>query len=281
MPEDRAVAVNGLRLHYLDWGNSRLPALIFLHGFAQQAHSWDFAALALRHRFHCVSVDLRGHGDSDWSPQAEYGLDYYVADVEALVRALACARPVVCGLSMGGRIAYTHASRNPEGVRALVVAEAAPESRPSGRRAVLDFTAGPAEFDTFEDAVARTLAYNSRRTPEQVRGSLRHSVRQRPDGKWTWKWDPALRHARSPSVHDTEAQWAALSRVRCPTLFVLGAKSEMVGPETLRRMVASVPGSTAETVENAGHLVAGDNPAGFDAAVQRFFGRAVALGMPE
>jgi pimeloyl-ACP methyl ester carboxylesterase len=275
------VTVNGLRLHYLDWGNSQLPALIFLHGFAQQAHSWDFAALALRHLFHCVSLDLRGHGDSDWSPRAEYGLDYYVSDVEALVRALACDRPVVCGLSMGGRTAYAYAGRDPEGVRALIVAEAAPESHPAGRRAVSVFTAGPAEFDTFEAIVARTLAYNPRRTPEQVRGSLRHSVRQRPDGKWAWKWDPAVRQSRTASSYDPEAQWAALSRVRCPTLFVLGAQSEMVAPETLRRMVASVPGSTAETVENAGHLVAGDNPAGFDAAVKRFFDRAGVPGMPE
>ncbi len=280
-PEDRWVTVNGLRLHYLDWGNPQLPALIFLHGFAQQAHSWDFAALALRHRFHCVSLDLRGHGDSDWSPRAEYELDYYVSDVEALVRSLACDRPVVCGLSMGGRTAYTYAARNPEGVRALIVAEAAPESRLAGRRAVSDFTAGTDEFDTFEDVVARTLAYNPRRTPEQVRGSLRHSVRQRPDGKWTWKWDPALRQARTASLYGPVAQWAALSRVRCPTLFVLGAQSEMVAPETVRRMVAAVPGSIAETVENAGHLVAGDNPAGFDAAVKRFFGRTGVQGMPE
>lgn len=281
VPEDRWVTVNGIRFHYLDWGNERLPGLVFLHGFAQQAHSWDFAALALRHRFHAVSFDLRGHGDSGWSPDGLYSLERHVADVEALIPAAGLTSHVVCGLSMGGRIAYMYASRGPAGLRSLIVAEAAPETQEAGRRAVTDFTSGASEFDTFEDIVARALAYNPRRTPEQARGSLRHSVRQRPDGKWSWKWDPALRQARSPSSYDPQEQWAALSRVRCPTLFVVGEQSGMVAQETLRRMVAAVPGSTVETIKNAGHLVAGDNPARFDAVVQRFLRRAGALRLPE
>ena len=268
-PEDRYAVVNGLRLHYLAWGNARLPPLLFLHGFAQQAHSWDFAALALRHRFHCIALDLRGHGDSAWSPGGEYGLDLYVSDVKAFVNGLRLQSLAVCGLSMGGRTAYSFTGQTPGAVRALIVAEAAPESLEAGRRTVSDFTAS-AEFDDFEQAVARVLAYNPRRTPDQVRGSLKNSVRQRPDGKWTWKWDPALRYARSLTPYDPLPQWEALSKVRCPALFVIGAQSDMISAHTVQRMLAAVPGSRSVTIEKAGHLVAGDNPAAFNAAVLTF-----------
>ena len=301
-PEDRYATVNGVRLHYLDWGNERLSGLLFLHGFAQQAHSWDFAALALRHRFHAVSLDLRGHGDSGWSPDGHYNLERHAADVAAFIPAAGLQQPVICGLSMGGRIAYTYAAGHPDGMRALIVAESAPETQEAGRRAVTDFTSAVAEFDAFEDIVARVLAYNPHRTPEMVRGSLRHSVRQRPDGKWTWKYDPAIRPARAAALSSPfkgeepalslpkgqgagetrrpaarsdspEAQWEALSKVRCPKLFVIGADSQMIAPDKVQRMLQAVPGSTAETVERAGHLVAGDNPVGFDAAVRRFLDR--------
>ncbi|MSQ08766.1 MAG: alpha/beta hydrolase [Dehalococcoidia bacterium] len=268
-PQDRSVNVNGIRLHYLDWGNPHLPPLLFLHGFAQQAHSWDFAALALRHKYHCIALDLRGHGDSAWSPTGEYGLGSFVSDTEAFVNGLGLRSLAVCGLSMGGRTAYTFAGQNPARVRALIVTEAAPESLEAGRRSVSDFTA-PAEFDDFEHIVARVLAYNPRRTPEQVRGSLRNSVRQRPDGKWAWKWDPAVRSSRSSAPYEPKSQWEALSNVRCPALFVIGEQSDMISNRTVQRMLASVPDSRSVTIEKAGHLVAGDNPGAFNAAVLSF-----------
>jgi pimeloyl-ACP methyl ester carboxylesterase len=70
-------------------------------------------------------------------------------------------------------------------------------------------------------------------------------------------------------------QWAALAKVRCPAMFVTGAQSDMISPETVEKMLAAVPGSVAEKIEHAGHLVAGDNPAQFNAAVSRFLDRVL------
>jgi pimeloyl-ACP methyl ester carboxylesterase len=155
-------------------------------------------------------------------------------------------------------------------MRALAVVDTAPETSDAGRRAVTRFTSGPSEFESTEEIVARVRAYNPRRPPELVRGSLQHSVRQRPDGKWTWKYDPAIREARLRADNDPAAQWEAMARLRCPVLFVLGAESGMVSPRTVERMLDTVPGSRAEYVPGAGHLVPGDNPAGFDAVLRGF-----------
>ncbi len=105
-PESRLASVNGICLRYLDWGNGHLPDLLFIHGFAQQAHSWDFAALAVRDFYHVVSLDLRGHGESDRSPSGAYTFDELYADVDAFISAISLHSPALCGLSLGGTLAY-------------------------------------------------------------------------------------------------------------------------------------------------------------------------------
>ena len=102
-PTDKTVELNGLKFHYLDWGNPHLPDLLFLHGTAQQGHSWDFSALALHNRFHCMALDQRGHGDSEWDPDGNYGAPTYVPDVEAFVDTVGPEDFVMVGHSMGGR----------------------------------------------------------------------------------------------------------------------------------------------------------------------------------
>ena len=87
-PLDRHVKVNGLNLHYLEWGDPGAPTIMMLHGIQQQAHSWDFISLPLSVDYRVIAVDQRGHGDSDWSTDEDYSTDSYVGDVEALVSAL-------------------------------------------------------------------------------------------------------------------------------------------------------------------------------------------------
>ncbi len=74
-PEDREVDLNGIRFHYLDWGNDHLPHVVLLHGGSLTAHTWDLAALLLRDHYHLVALDQRGHGDSGWTPEERLGED--------------------------------------------------------------------------------------------------------------------------------------------------------------------------------------------------------------
>ena len=108
-PEDRYVDVDGLKLHYLDWGGDGKPKMLCLHGAAQNAHMWDFTALAYCDRYHVLSLDQRGHGDSGWAPDEDYGRDAHQRDISGFVEALGLDNFVLVGLSMGGSnaIAYT------------------------------------------------------------------------------------------------------------------------------------------------------------------------------
>lgn len=280
LPEDRFFQASGIRFHYLDWGNADRPPLLMLHGFAQQAHSWDFVALGLRDMCHAIAVDLRGHGDSGWPAAPDYGIGDYAGDMRALLEAEGLSRPIVCGLSLGGRVAFDLAAAPPMGLRALIVVDVGPSIAPSGRDRIRRFVESQQLFDSFDEMVAYTLKYTRRlRTEQQVRGSLRHATRQLPDGKWTWKYDPRLRRQRPPAPAASEDRiWAALSRIECPTLLVRGAESDILSPEVFERMHQTVPESQVAVVERAGHLVPGDNPAGFVKAVRPFIERVTRRG---
>ena len=270
-PQDREVQANGLRLHYLDWGGDGLPLLLCIHGYAQNAHTWDFTALALRDRYRVLALDLRGHGDSQWAPDGDYTQPGYLADLEPFIDAVAAGPLVVVGLSLGGSLAYSYAARRPDRVRTLVVVDTGPETTGPGRGRIRRFVRQPDVLDSFEAFVARTRRYNSRRPEWQVRGSLRHNLRRLPDGRWTWKYDPVLRSRRRPGPQqDPAARWALWSQVRCPTLLVRGASSDLLDAGVAQRMADSLPNVRLVEVPNAGHLVPGDNPVGFEQVLTAF-----------
>lgn len=272
-PVDRTVQANGLRFHYLEWGDPHNPPMLLLHGFAQTGHSWDFVSLAFCDRFRVIALDQRGHGDSDWAPDGDYSMEAQQRDLHAIVEALDLRGFVLMGLSMGGRNSFVYAATHPERVRALVIVDAAPENRRAGTDNIRRFVQSDDELDSVEEFVARVVRYNPRRSPEQVRGSILHNIKQLPNGKWTWKYDKRLRspdRRMAPDPELTKRLWGLLEGLRCPTLVVRGAESDVVALETAQEMVRRIPGAQLATVERAGHLVMGDNPAGFQRAVTSF-----------
>src|SRR5438552_16744423 len=101
LPEDRQMIVGAMRFHYLDWGGDSRP-IIFLHGGGLNAHTWDVICLMLRHQYHCLALDQRGHGDSEWEPTSDYSHDSQVQDVKGFIKKLSLERPLLIGHSMGG-----------------------------------------------------------------------------------------------------------------------------------------------------------------------------------
>ena len=274
-PRDDFVEGSGLRLHYLDWGQADAPPLLMLHGMAQTAHSWDFAALAFCDRYRVIALDQRGHGDSDWAADGDYSLDAHQRDLQAAVEALGLRDMVLMGLSMGGRNAFTYAACHPERVRALVVVDSAPVLSRSGSETIRRFVRNIDEMDSFEDFVAAVRKFNPRRSEEQIRGSLGHNLKQLPSGRWTWKYDKALRSPAVPpwtGLELVERLWGYVERVRRPTLLVRGAHSSVLSQETAEEMVSRLRDGRLAVVPDAGHLVPGDNPAGFQRAVEEFLG---------
>ena len=272
-PRDRFTSANGLRFHYLEWGDPANPAMLLLHGFAQTCHSWDFIALAFSHRFHVISMDQRGHGDTDWAPDGDYSPEAHQRDTHAFVEALGLDDLVLIGLSMGGRNALTYAANHPERVKAVVIVDAAPENLRAGSENIRRFVQQDDELDSVEEFVERVLKYNPRRSPDQVRGSIMHNLKQLPSGKWTWKYDRLLRSSDRRWRSDpglTERLWGYVESLAPPALVVRGARSDLIATQTAEEMHRRIPNCTLATVENAGHLVPGDNPAGFVGAVSDF-----------
>jgi pimeloyl-ACP methyl ester carboxylesterase len=274
-PTDRVVELGGMNFHYLDWGGPDAPPVLMLHGMAQSAHTWDFSALALSDRYRVLALDQRGHGDSDWAPDGDYSLDAHLGDIASFVEAMDLRGLVMVGLSMGGRNAFSFAALHPELVRALVIVDIAPRSGRSGASAIRTFIERVDELDTFEEFVERVKGYNPRRSREQIRGSLAHNLKRLPSGRWTWKYDKALRSPSRPQPGPgfVERQWDYIERIECPTLVVRGAYSKVLTQEIAEETVRRLRHGELAVVDDAGHLVPGDNPPGFIRALGDFLDR--------
>jgi pimeloyl-ACP methyl ester carboxylesterase len=267
-PRDRMGVVNGIRLHWLEWGDPDLPAIVFLHGGNLTAHTWDLVCLSLADRYHCLAVDLRGHGDSEWPADADYRIASYSDDVRAFLSELK-APAVLVGMSLGGLAALITAAGTE--LAGLVLVDIGPEPRREGTKDIRAFARSSAEPAPFEDYVQRSVRFNPLRQPELLRRSLLHNLRRLPDGLWVWKWDPRrITEARLDRASETPGLWAAAAAVTVPALVLRGAKSTVFLDEDAERLVEVIPTARSLTVADAGHSIQGDNPAGFVAAIEPF-----------
>ena len=245
-----------------------------LHGASQQGHSWDFISLALSPDYHVVALDQRGHGDSDWAPDGDYSIDAMQADLDGIVEALDLADFNLMGHSMGGRNGFVWASRHPGVLRSLVIVDTGPDTARRGRERIERFRQLPDNLDTLEEFADRVQEYTGR-SREQVLGALKYSIRQGPDGKWTWKYDKVMREpGHTSDVWAPEKLWECVKLIDCPTLVARGDRSDLFTAETMEKMCDVIADCTAVTIANAGHLVQGDNPADFLAAAQAHLARA-------
>ena len=262
-PKDGEVEAGGLRFHYLEWSSPARPTLLMLHGICQQCHSWDFISLALADRYHVVALDARGHGDTQWPPDVDYSLDAHQRDLDAVSDALGLRDFIVVGHSMGGRNGYVFASRRPDLVRGLVIVDTGPGQVAAGSRRIRNFISLPDRLNSYDEFVQRVMDYTGR-PAWLVHGSLQHTIRETSDGKWTWKYDAAIRSPDfRPESWPTEALWQCLETLQCPTLLVRGANTDVLSEEVFERMQRVIPDCRSATVQKAGHLVPGDNPRGF------------------
>ena len=274
LPASRHADV-GIRLHYLDWASEDKPWLLCVHGAAQNAHMWDFTALALCTRYHVIAVNQRGHGDSEWAPNGEYDRASYVGDLENFIDHLGMESLTLIGLSMGGSNSVAYTASHPDRIKALVVVDVGPEPARTGERAANNFVTQKDVLDTYEEFVQRVIEYSLFRPEWQIRSSLQHSLRQRPDGKWTWKYDPVLRdparRAQQQSTReDSVSRWALWERIACPTLIIRGQQSDVLSQEVAERMLERNNNSRLVEIPNAGHRVPGDNPVAFEQALRGF-----------
>ena len=120
-PRDGFVSVNGLRLHYLQWGDERQQPLLLLHGGSAHAHWWDFFVTPFTAAYRVLALDLRGHGDSQWAEPPAYEIAAYAADVSGFIDTLALTNVVLAGHSLGGLVAVACAPLVQQRLAALVI----------------------------------------------------------------------------------------------------------------------------------------------------------------
>src|SRR5271167_4723171 len=176
---------SGQTLSYLRWGEGP-PELVFVHGGAQNAHTWDTVALALGRPL--VAVDLPGHGHSAGGPEGSISIGTNGRDLATVVAELAPAARGVVGMSLGGMSSIALAAQAPELVRALVLVDIAPGVNAEKAAPVTNFVNGPASFDSFDELLARTMEHNPTRSESSLRRGILHNAVQREDGSWVWRY---------------------------------------------------------------------------------------------
>jgi pimeloyl-ACP methyl ester carboxylesterase len=235
--------------------------LLLLHGGAQTRHSWSRSGVRFADAgWTTYALDARGHGDSQWDPAGDYGMDALVGDLVGVIDQLG-ERPVLIGASMGGMTALVAEGEHAPLARALVLVDIATRAEPAGVARIFDFMrSAPDGFASLEDVADAIAAYNPHRPRPKNLDGLRKNVRQGTDGRWRWHWDPAfLRDADEPRREAQEARLDAAARaITVPTMLVRGKASDVVSPEGAEHLQQLIPHAVVREAR-AGHMVAGDD----------------------
>ena len=268
---DRFVTVGGLRLHYVDWGGANKPTLVLLHGIARHAHTFDHLIPELSRRYHVLALDMRGHGDSAWSPGGAYLVEDYVKDMEGFVTQLKLRHLTLLGNSTGGRVVQVFGGLHPDLVDWLIVEDVGPERPQEIASNFARRVEQEANGWASEDELVAQLVKDNPRTAERLLRTYAHfGVKRRADGRLVWKRDPNL----VKGFVSTE-MWQYVSRITAPTLYVLGGASTIVPPETAARLKQTLPQCEIVTMPGLGHYPDSEDPTGFLAIVQPFLARRV------
>ena len=273
-PEGRSgfTMVEGRQVHYLEWGPVSAPPVLCLHGGGQTAYMYEELGRTLGKDHSVLAPDLPGHGDSD--PLAEFGRHPFANSVPPLLEAFGLTRVALIGASLGGMTSITFASAHPQMVESIVLIDVGHRLEEEGVRKIIGFMQAHDSFASLEDAAAEISAYLPHR--KEVRPeSLSRNLRQRPDGRWVWKHSLGQRLKADGNVGDNwqtilEGLEAEAASLRCPVLVLRGAMSDVLSGAGAEEVAAVIPNARLETVDKAGHLAAGDNPASTVSLVRGF-----------
>jgi len=262
------------------YGEPEDPPVVLLHGGGQTRHAWGNAAIAFAESGrYAVSIDLRGHGESEWSPDGLYGIGRFADDVRAVAGGLG-RPPALVGASLGGLSSIVAVGESDDAVAsAVVLVDVAPRVEQEGRDKIAGFMrAGMAGFDTLEDAADSIAAFIPHRPRPTDLSGLRKNLRQRGDGRWYWHWDPRWLTNREgvdgqEGIVNHTRLCAAARNITVPTMLVRGRMSDIVSDESVAELRELVPHAEVVDVAGAGHMVAGDKNDAFNAAVIEFVNR--------
>ena len=267
----------GLRIAGDSWGDPGGPLVLLQHGGGQTRHAWKGAGEKLGAAgYHAIAFDARGHGDSEWSPDGDYGQDGMVKDLVHVVAALGNRRAVMVGASMGGGTSLVAAGEEHVDATALVMVDVAPRLEPEGVDKIQAFMhQKPEGFDSLEEVADAIASYQPhRRRPGNLAGLVKN-VRLGANGKYRWHWDPRFRPTRHDMAKRHDRLEACARNLTLPTLLVRGGLSDVLSEDGAAEFCKLCPHAEYVNVTSAGHMVAGDRNDVFGDAVIKFLMRVV------
>jgi len=247
-------------IFYRKLGNRALTPILIVHGLSYFSWDWLEVGQVLAAEREVVAMDMRGFGDSDWSPQKDYSVPTMAQDIVNVLDHLGWKRALLAGHSMGGRSTTYVAARHPERVAGLALIDYSPENAPAGTKRVTQTVANtPDKFASIEDAMKYFGQSNRARFEAYLNADL------------SLKRDTYFRDQfRNPEKPKLGVDmWQLIGEVRCPLLSMRGTRSDLYAAETVQKMQAANPRLQLVEVE-AGHNIAGENPQGFIAALRPF-----------
>jgi esterase len=249
---------DGRRITGLLWG-AGTPELVLVHGGAQNAHTWDTVALALR-PVPLLAVDLPGHGHSGWRTAGAYGPRQNAADLVPFLERYAPEAKVLAGMSLGGLTANALAARHPTPVRRLVAVDITPGVTRDKAADVHAFIEGPQRFESFGAILERTVEFNPTRSVESLRRGILHNAHRLPSGEWEWNYDRSRIEPDLEGESEGTDLWSDVASIDVPYLLVRGGLSPVVDDDDVAELMRLQPSARVVVVEGAGHSVQGDRP---------------------
>jgi esterase len=254
------------RLHYVDRGAGGATTLVLLHGLGDCAANWDGAAERLADRYRVVALDLRGHGESDPSPDGAYSLDDYSDDVGRLLKGLGLERVVLVGHSYGGKTATAYAALNPEAVAAVIAVDSDIAGDTDGVTEHAEAT-GWGSLTEVADYLGAMQPYA---TAAAIERQAVYLAVELPGGRWALRANPAVLESHVDT--DLSEQW---SRLRCPVLVLRGRASTVMTHEAAVGLREALPGARIAELEGAGHWPHQEIPGAFDSTLRWFLDGAL------
>jgi len=248
---------DGRNVSALKWGVAP-PRIVFVHGSAQNAHTWDTVCLALGEPI--LAIDLPGHGHSSWRDDGDYSPRSLAFDIAPIIEKHAPQAQLVCGMSLGGLTTLALAYQRPDLVSRLVMVDITPGVTPEKAKSITDFVNGPQSFSSFDDLLARTIEHNPKRSESSLRRGILHNARQLDDLSWVWRYDRRSHPRRDPGSSVAAGMWEMIERLPCPLALVRGGASPVVDDADVAELRRRKPDAVVHLVDGAGHSVQGDRP---------------------
>jgi len=251
----------GYNIHYIHWKGTG-PKLLLIHSMGMDGHSMDQLAESMKSDFDILSLTILGHGDSD-SPNTELPLDEHAEIMRNICTQLDFKPSVLIGHSVGGMMGMILTAKYPDEYNGLVLVDIAPFEMTGGSSR----PEPPAFFETEKKAKEWLAERYPGFTPYYVKNRIKYAFKQK-DGKLYLK--PRGDTVRSGLAIDL---WPYVERIRCPVLLLMGVESDLVTPETQKRMEKTVPDIEAVKVDGTGHMIPQDVPEKFEELVKGFLKR--------